>query len=358
MAPIQVAVLDDYMATAEPYFKKLDPDIFDVTIFQDTILPYGHPKTTQDEKDRLVRRLEPFQIISTMRERTPFPAALIERLPNLQLLLTTGTRNLSLDLEAFRKQAIPVGGTIAAARPAGGPDSTVQHFIAVLLAAARNVAADDLSVKTGGWQTGPAVFGLSGKVYATVGLGRLGAGTAKILHQSFGMRVLAWSPNLTQAKADEAAVQAGLPAEAADGSKTFLAVSRECLFRTADVLAVHVVLSDRSRGLIAAKDLALLKQDSIFVNTSRGPIVVEEDLLDTLRRGSINRAALDVFDIEPLPADSPWRTTAWGKDGRSRVTLTPHTGYGERVALEKWYELQVENIVRWHKGEQLESRLV
>lgn len=293
-----------------------------------------------------------------MRERTPFPAALVERLPNLQLLLTTGTRNMSLDLAAFGQRAIPVGGTAAAARPAGAPDSTTQHFVAVLLAAARNVAADDLSVKTGGWQTGPPVFGLAGKVYASVGLGRLGAATAKILRQAFGMRVVAWSPNLTQAKADEAAVQAGLPVEDADGAKTFLAVSRDALFRAADVLAVHLVLSDRSRGLITAADLALLKHDSIFVNTSRGPLVVEDDLLDALRRGRIARAALDVYDIEPLPADSPWRTTPWGTDGRSHVTLTPHTGYGERVALETWYQLQVQNIVRWHKGEPLVSRLV
>lgn len=291
-----------------------------------------------------------------MRERTPFPAALIERLPNLRLLLTTGLRNLALDLPAFAKQGIPVAGTVPAARAPGAPDSTTTHFIAVLLAAARNIASDDLSVKTGGWQTGPPLFGLGGKVYATVGLGRLGAETAKILHQSFGVRVIAWSPHLTQARADEAAVRVGLPAET-DGVKTFLAVTREELFRQADILAVHIVLSDSTRGLVKAADLALLKPEAIFVNTSRGPIVVEEDLLDVLRRGSISRAAIDVFDVEPLPADSPWRTTSWGQDGSSQVTLTPHTGYGERVALETWYRAQVDNIVRWKKGEKLENQL-
>ncbi|CAK7231117.1 hypothetical protein SCUCBS95973_007804 [Sporothrix curviconia] len=353
MSPIKVAVLDDYKGHATAYFAKLDPAAFEVVYFADTLLPYNHASTPQAEKDKLVARLEPFQVISTMRERTPFPAALVDRLPNLKLLLTTGGRNLGLELEAFQKHGVPVVTSVdRGGPPVDGPDSTTQHFLTMLMAAARNVAMDDLSVKTGGWQTGLPPFGLVGRTYASVGLGRLGAATAKLLHQAFSMKVIAWSPNLTQEKADEQAVKHGLPAG------TFTAVSRAELFREADVLAIHTMLSERSRGLVTGADLALMKQDSIFINTSRGPIVVEADLLDVLKRGKINRAAIDVFDVEPLPADSPWRTTAWGgKDGSAQVLLTPHMGYGERFTMEKWYETQVENLLRWSRGEELPNRL-
>lgn len=353
MAPTKVAVLDDYKGHAKAYFDTLDPAAFEVVYFPETLLPYSHASTAQAEKDKLVARLEPFTVISTMRERTPFPAALVDRLPNLKLLLTTGNRNLGLDLNGFKKHGIPVVASVDRGGPrVAGPDSTTQHFVTLLLAAARNVAMDDLSVKTGGWQTGLPPFGLVGKTYASVGLGRLGAATAKLLHQAFNMKVIAWSPNLTQAKADEQAAALGLAAGA------FTAVSREALFREADVLAIHVVLSERSRGLVTGADLALMKQDSIFINTSRGPIVVEDDLLDVLRRGAINRAALDVFDVEPLPKDSPWRSTNWGgSDGSSQVLLTPHMGYGERFTMEKWYETQVVNLLKWSREEELPNRL-
>ena len=281
-----------------------------------------------------------------MRERTPFPRDLIARLPSLKLLLTTGTRNRSLDLPAFSDHGVPVAG----AKSSG--DSTVQHCVAMILTMARNIVADDHSIKTGGWQTGVAVK-LPGATLGVVGLGRLGLAVAKIMHTAFGMRVIAWSPNLTQEKADEQAREAGLAVETAEGGKTFRAVSKEELFRQSDVLSVHVVLSDRSRGLIAKKDLELLKPEALFVNTSRGPIVVDEDLQDVLKRGKIRAAAMDVFELEPLPLDSPWRTTKWGEDGRSQVLLTPHTGYAEKETLTKWYEEQVANIIRWEKGEVL-----
>ncbi|OAA62907.1 d-isomer specific 2-hydroxyacid dehydrogenase family protein [Niveomyces insectorum RCEF 264] len=359
MAPIKVAVLDDYKNFAGPAFANLDPSVFEVSHFPDTSLPYNHPDTPQDAKDKLVARLLPFQAISTMRERTPFPAELVARLPNLKLLLTTGNRNLALDLPAFEKEGIPVVGAVNRAGPPEGPDSTTQHFLALVLAAARSIPADDAAVKEGGWQAGLAPFGLAGKVYGTVGLGRLGAKTAKILHESFNMQVIAWSPNLTQDKADAQARDAGLPVvDSRTGQKTFRAVSREELFATADVVAVHLVLSERSRGLITGQDLGRMKKDSIFVNTSRGPIVVEADLLEALEKGTIDRAALDVFDIEPLPADSPWRTTAWGRDGRGQVVLTPHTGYGERLTMEKWYAEQAENLRRFAQGEELQNRMI
>lgn len=289
-----------------------------------------------------------------MRERTPFPAELIARLPNLKLLLTTGLRNASLDLDALKQRGIPVAGAVDHGRKAAGTDSTTEHCVSMILAAARNIAQDDLSVKSGGWQTSCAM-GLSGKVFGTVGLGRLGLAVARIMVQAFGMRVVAWSNNLTQAAADRQATAAGLPVEDADGEKTFKVVSKEELFRTADVVSLHLVLSDRSRGIISAEDLSLMKPTSIFVNTSRGPLVVEEDLLDVLGKGRIRAAALDVYEIEPLPLDSRWRTTSWGQDGRSHVLLTPHMGYVEKGTLDAWYREQVENIKRWHNGEALTS---
>ncbi|KAK4135863.1 hypothetical protein BT67DRAFT_419110 [Trichocladium antarcticum] len=359
-APIKVAVLDDYQGISEPKFKALDPAEYEVSFFKDTLLPYNHPDTPQDTKDKLVSRLHPFSVISTMRERTPFPAALVARLPNLQLLLTTGTRNLGLDLAALQARSIPVAGAVDRAHAGSvGSVSTTEHCVALVLAAARNIAQDDLAVKRGGgWQTVPAV-GLRGKVFGAVGLGRLGTAVARIMHVAFGMRVVAWSENLTQEGADERARGAGLAAESADGvgGKTFKVVGKEELFRTADVVSVHIVLSERSRGGISATELGVMKPGAIFVNTSRGPLVVEEDLLEVLEQGRIRAAALDVFDIEPLPLDSRWRTTRWGEDGRSRVLLTPHMGYVEEATLDAWYDQQVENLQRWRKGEPLVERL-
>lgn len=370
--PIKVAVLDDYQGISEPKFKALDPARFEISFFKDTLRPYNHPDTPQETKDKLVARLEPFTVIcmspphhfsqwlrltnsATMRERTPFPSELIARLPNLKLVLTTGNRNRGLDLDAFQARGIPVAGAMGR-HGSVGSDSTTEHTVALVLAAARNIAQDDLSVKTGGWQTVPTV-GLAGKVFGTVGLGRLGTAVAQIMKKAFGMRVVAWSENLTQERADEKAREAGLPVEDGEGNKTFKAVSKEELFRTADVVSVHVVLSDRSRGCIAARDLELMKPTAIFVNTSRGPLVVEKDLLRVLEQGKIRAAALDVFDLEPLPLDSPWRTTKWGQDGRSRVLLTPHMGYVAEETLDAWYDVQVENLLRWEKGEELQVRL-
>ncbi|AEO69933.1 uncharacterized protein THITE_2155971 [Thermothielavioides terrestris NRRL 8126] len=356
-APIRVAVLDDYQGISEPKFKALDPSKYEVTFFKDTLLPYNHPDTPQDVKDKLVARLEPFTVISTMRERTPFPRELIARLPNLKLLLTTGNRNLALDLGAFAERGIPVAGAVDRAHAGSvGSVSTTEHCVALILAAARNLAQDDHVVKSGGWQTVPAVS-LAGKVFGAVGLGRLGVAVARIMRVAFGMRVVAWSENLTQEKADEKAREAGLPVEGEDGEKTFKVVSKAELFRTADVVSVHLVLSDRSRGVIAGRDLEMMKPTAIFVNTSRGPLVVEKDLLDVLEQGKIRAAALDVFDLEPLPLNSRWRTTKWGQDGRSQVLLTPHMGYVEEATLDAWYDQQVENLLRWEKGEKLVQTL-
>ncbi|KFH47156.1 D-3-phosphoglycerate dehydrogenase-like protein [Hapsidospora chrysogenum ATCC 11550] len=348
MPEFKIAVLDDYQRISKAQFSALDPSKFEVVAFNDTLLPYNHPDTPAPVKDELVKRLE---------ERTPFPAELIARLPNLRLLLTTGTRNASLDLPALQSRGIPVAGTAdLAGTRAAGTDSTTQHCVALILALARDVVGGDASVKSGGWQTGFAT-GLAGKTLGVVGLGRLGVTTARIMSTAFGMRIVAWSSNLTQEAADEKARAAGLPVEGADGEKTFKVVSRDELFRTADVISVHLVLSDRSRGLITSQDLSKMKPSSFLVNTSRGPLIVEKDLLDTVKAGGIAGVALDVFDREPLPADSEWRSQNWGKNGTSRVLLTPHMGYVEEGAITSWYQQQIANIERWARGESLQTVL-
>jgi len=357
---IQIVVLDDYQNIARPHFHALPASQFEVTIFQDTLLPYNHPATPAHVKTQLVDRLKPFQIICTMRERTPFPKGLLEKLPNLKLLLTTGTRNAAIDIEAAKRLGIRVVGAPGKGRTtapratskAKGPDSTTQHAIALILGVARNIATDDAVVKSGGWQTA-ITTGLTGKTFGTVGLGRLGANVAKIMHQAFGMRIIAWSSNLTQEGADEKAKGAGLDVVDEDGEKIFKAVSKEELFKTADVVSVHLVLSDRSRGIIAKEDLDLMKKSAFLVNTSRGSLVKETDLLDVLKEGKIRGAALDVFDLEPLPQESEWRTTQWGVDSRSQVLLSPHMGYVEEEFMNNWYEENVENIERWQAGQEL-----
>lgn len=293
-----------------------------------------------------------------MRERTPFPGELVRRLPNLKMLLTTGRRNLALDLEAFKERGIPVFGAGASLGSGASalPDSTTEHIVTSILAIAKNIASDDAIVKDGGWQT-RLNTGVAGKTLGLVGLGRLGASVAKIFRIAFGTKIIAWSENLTQEKADEQAKHLGLATET-DGEKTFKSVSREELFSTADFISVHLVLSDRSRGLINAKDFAMMKPESFFINTSRGPLVVEKDLLETLKQGRIRGAALDVFNIEPLPANSEWRTTPWGKDGRSNVLLTPHTGYVEDSAIETFYKVQADILTRRNKGEDLQEWLL
>ncbi|KAK7963387.1 hypothetical protein PG996_008921 [Apiospora saccharicola] len=356
MTGTKIAVLDDYQELSKPHFDRLRDAGYEVTTFTDTLLPYNSPDTPQDVKDALVKRLEPFAIISTMRERTPIPADLVAKLPNLKLLLTTGRRNASLDVQACRARGVPVAGTDGGTKRRG-PDSTTTHCVAMILALARNVAQDDAVMKAGGWQT-EAATELSGKVFGTIGLGRLGTSVGKIMASAFGMRVVAWSSNLTQEAADAKAREAGLPVEDEDGEKTFKVVSREELFRTADVVSVQVVLSDRSRGLVTKDDLAKMKKSALFINTSRGPIVKEEDLLEAASSGTIRGVALDVFALEPLPRDSPWRTTKWGEEGRARVLLTPHMGYVEEGTMASWYEKQVENILRWQKGEALEAAFV
>jgi lactate dehydrogenase-like 2-hydroxyacid dehydrogenase len=358
-APIKLAILDDYQGIAAKHFEGLQPG-FSITEFKDTLLPYNYPSTPEDVKRELVERLKPFTVISSMRERTPFPGDLLKQLPNLKLLLNASHRNNAIDMAVAKSLNIVVTGATGAGRTDSakvasrkrkGPDSTTQHAVALTLGIARCLANDDANVKKGLWETELAT-GLSGKTFATLGLGRLGGNVAKIMYQSFGMRILCWSNSLTQEAADQKAKELGLPIEE-DDEKTFQVVSKEELFKQADVLSVHYVLSPRSVGVVGAKDLALMKPTALFVNTSRGPLVTESALLDVLEQGKIRGAALDVFDLEPLAQDSKWRTTKWGVDGRSSVLLSPHMGYVEAETLNNWYAEQVEIVERWLKGEEL-----
>ncbi len=358
-APIKLAILDDYQCIGAQHFEPLKP-AFEITVFRDTLLPYNHPSTPDDVKRQLVERLKPFKVLAIMRERTPLPAELMKQLPNLKLILSNGHRNNSLDLPAAKALGIVITATTGEGRTdkpspkqrkRKGPDSTTQHAVALILGIARCLAADDKNVKSGLWQT-DLTTGLSGKTYATMGLGRLGGSVAKIMYQSFGMRIIAWSNSLTQEAADQKAQDLGLPTED-EGGKIFEVVGKEELFEQADVLSVHYVLSPRSVGIVGAADLALLKPSALFINTSRGPLVTESALLECLEQGRIRGAAIDVYDVEPLPLDSKWRTVKWGEDGRSNVLLSPHMGYVEEETMGNWYEEQVEIAQRWYEGKDL-----
>lgn len=240
---------------------------------------------------------------------------------------------------------------------AGTPPSfnpTVQHTLSLILALASNIPRDNALITSGNWlQATPLNTFLGGKTLGLLGLGRLGKGLGRIAHLAFGMRIIAWSENLTQTKADEAASGVDLPAG------TFEAVSKDELFRQSDVLSVLVVLSDRTRGLVKKRELELMKPTSLLVNTARGPIIDEGDLLDHLEQGKIRGAGLDVFDEEPLGAESRWRMTMWGEGGRSEVVTTPHAGYAFEgdVGMGAMWEGLREELGRVGRGEEVKWRL-
>ncbi|KAI0096626.1 D-isomer specific 2-hydroxyacid dehydrogenase [Nemania sp. FL0031] len=353
----KLAIIDDYLNTSAAHFSHIPPAKLEITTFRDTIVPLNGVETS-----RLVERLRPFDLISTVRERTAFPGSLLAQLPNLKLLLATGTQFEQFDLASARKLGIPVVAAPGLGRTdspgprmpnikKGGAHPTTQHTWALLLALARNVAMDDAALKSEKaagspvtWQTGLAT-GLTGMTLGVVGLGRL---------------VVSWSSSLTQDKADQIAVQCGLsPDDGVDGSKTFRAVDKAELFGSADVVSLHCVLSPRSRGIVGPEDLGRMKPSALLVNTSRGPLIDQTALLSVLENGSIGGAALDVFDIEPLPQDSPWRRpNYWGTNGRSRVLVTPHMGYVDSGLMNAWYAETAENVENWLEGRELLHRLV
>ncbi|KAL4800668.1 hypothetical protein BDV19DRAFT_351928 [Aspergillus venezuelensis] len=344
----KLAILDDYQNIAPRHFAHLQSRV-EITSYPHTLNP-----RIPAEKNELIQRLQEHDIILAMRERTPFSAETLSQLPNLKLLLTTGQRNRALDTEYCRSRGIPVAGTESRGGGGGGKGtpSTVQHTWALILSLARHVARDDAALRGGreNWQ-GSLGMSLSGKTLGLVGLGKLGSAVARIAVLGFGMDVLAWSVNLTQERADEQAEAVGL----SKGDIRVVSEKQE-LFKEADVVSVHYVLSDRSRGIVGATELSNMKKSGLLINTSRGPLVDEDALLETLKNGGIGGAAIDVFDPEPLPLDSAWRTTKWGVDGRSEVVLTPHMGYGDEQ-IHGWYDAVAENLEAWLDGRELKTLL-
>lgn len=306
---MKIAILDDYqsVALALADWASLDAEI---AVFTE---PFGGA-------DEVVRALAGFDVVVAMRERTRFPAEVLERLSDLRLLVSTGPRNAAIDLDAARRLGVTVCGTGYSARP------TVELTWALILAAARNLPEEAASVRAGGWQLALG-GGLDGKTLGLLGLGRIGSAVARI-GQAFGMDTIAWSQNLTAEKAAEHGVRA---------------VSKDRLFADSDVLTVHLVLSSRSRGLVGAAELAAMKDTAILVNTSRGPIVEEAALVEALRTGRIGKAAIDVHDTEPLPADHPFRSLP-------NILATPHIGYVSRELYETFYGDAVADIAAFVAG--------
>jgi phosphoglycerate dehydrogenase-like enzyme len=261
--------------------------------------------------------LRPFDVVSVMRERTPLTRELLQQLPNLKLIASTGPRNASIDTQTAADLGIAVTAT--------GYDSTptIEFVWSLILAIMRGIDREAASLKAGGWQTGLG-SNLRGKSLGVVGLGNIGKEVARIGF-AFGMKVVAWSQNLTEEKASAA-------------SATL--VDKQTLFREADVVTVHLVLSRRTRGLIGAPEFAVMKQTARFVNTSRGPIVDEAALIEALQARRIAGAAIDVFDVEPLPPDHPFRKL-------ENVLATPHIGYVTEDLYRTFYGDAAANITKW-----------
>lgn len=344
---MRLAILDDYQGAAKNIFARLEQRLA-ISTFVDTL-----DARRQDEKTALIERLRPFEIISTMRERTALPSDVIQALPNLRLILTTGIFNASIAISTCKEKGILVLGTsgqrlVDRSAIPGAPSlsyqSTAQHTWAIILAICRLVPHGHMSIANGQWQTGFATS-LAGKTLAILGLGRLGLMVARIGVLAFDMKVVAWSSSLTDEEVSRRIVELNLPPGSIVRAKT-----KEELLQSADVLSIHYVLSERSRGIVGANELALMKTTSFLVNTSRGALVNEDALLACLKRGAIQGAALDVFEREPLPIDSEWRTTAWGENGASNVVLTPHMGYVEAKTISGWYEESTDSLEQWLDG--------
>lgn len=272
------------------------------------------------EGDELVGRLLPYDIVVIMRERTPFPRSLIERLPNLKLLVTTSAKNRSIDLAACGERGIVVCGTESS------KNAPVELTWALILSSLRRIPQHDRAVRKGIWGDGIG-SGIEGKVLGVLGLGKKGKRVAQV-GLAFGMKVVAWSQNLTSEQASAAGA---------------VRVDKEQLFRTADIITIHLVLSDRTRGLISAHEIGLMKPSAYLINTSRGPIIQEKALVDALKENRIAGAGLDVFDTEPLPRDHPFLSLP-------NTVLTPHVGYIIEESVRTYFTQAKENVEAWLAG--------
>ncbi len=313
MTRLRCAILDDYLNLS---LKLADwsrvEDRVDITVFRE---PFASPQAAASS-------LKDFGIICAMRERTPFPRAMFEQLPNLKLLITSGMRNNSIDMAAAKDKQVVVCGTH------WPRDPTAPLTMGLILELTRNIGRENTRMHAGEYLQKHVGIEIEGKTLGVVGLGKLGAKVSG-LAKAFGMNVIAWSPNLTAERCKEVGV-------------TY--ASKEELFSTADIITIHVVLSDRSRGLVGAADLARMKPTSFIVNTARGPIIDEMALLETLRARKIAGAAIDVFSVEPLPVDHPFRKL-------DNLVLTPHLGYVTQETFIAHYNQMVEGIDGWFKGE-------
>jgi phosphoglycerate dehydrogenase-like enzyme len=309
---VRAAILDDYQNVAMGFadWSPIAKDV-EIKVFNK---PFGSPEET-------IKALQGFAVVVGMRERTPFPRKVVEALPDLKLLITTGARNNSFDVKACAERGVTVCGTGAAGSPTTG------IAFGLMLELTRRIGFENGRLKAGApWQT---TIGrdLEGLTLGILGLGKLGQRSAAV-GKAFGMKTIAWSQNLTEEKAKAAGADY---------------VSKDDLFRNADFVTIHLVLSDRSRGLIGAKELGLMKKSAYLVNTSRGPIVDEKALIAALQSKSIAGAGLDVFDIEPLPLDHPFRKM-------DNVVITPHLGYVSEQNYRKYFPDIVEDIRAWLDG--------
>ncbi|MCS3446828.1 MULTISPECIES: D-2-hydroxyacid dehydrogenase family protein [Bradyrhizobium] len=312
MTRLRCAILDDYfdIALSVADWPKVK-DRVDVTVFDKPFASEAEAAT----------KLKDFEIICAMRERTPFPKSLLDALPRLQLLITSGMRNAAIDMEAAKERKVVLYGTQYSRDP------TAPLTMGLILELTRGIGRENARMHAGeAWQTFAGTE-IEGKTLGIIGLGKLGskvAGMAKV----FGMNVIAWSPNLTPEKCNEAGVGYA---------------SKDELFATSDIITIHVVLSPRSRGLVGAADLARMKPSAYLVNTARGPIVDEDALFAALRDKTIAGAGIDVFSVEPLPSDHPLRKL-------DNVVITPHLGYATRESLQAHYQQMVECIDAFSKG--------
>jgi phosphoglycerate dehydrogenase-like enzyme len=309
---MRVAVLDDYFDAARRLadWGKLQGRA-EIQVFTEHL---------GGEEDA-AQRLADFEIIVGMRERTPFPATLIHRLPKLQLLITTGMRNLSFDLRAARSRGVTICGTGGVGIP------TSELAVGLMIALLRDIPGQFDSMRRGGWQTRPG-YSLAGKTLGLLGLGKIGGAVAAVGH-ALQMKIIAWSQNLTAERAAECHA---------------LRVEKDELFRQSDVLSIHLILSSRTRGIVGARELSLMKATAYLINTSRGEIVEEAELLKILQERKLAGAALDVYGIEPLPADHPIRRL-------DNVLLTPHLGYVSVENLSRMYQDAVEDIIAFLEGQ-------
>jgi phosphoglycerate dehydrogenase-like enzyme len=306
--PIKIAILDDYqnVALREADWSPLTARA-ELTVFTDHLSDVGE----------IAQRLQPFDVVCVMRERTPFSRALIENLPNLKLIASTGSGNASIDLEAAAERGVEVLHTGYSSTP------TIEFTWALILAMARNIAGENESLRSGGWQISLGTE-LAGKTLGLLGLGRVGSAVG-VIGRAFRMNVIAWSQNLTPERAEEKGVQL---------------VDKATLFSTSDFLSIHVRLSERTHHLVGPAELAQMKPTSRLINTSRGPIVDEAALINALKTGQLAGAALDVYDTEPLAADHPFRSLP-------NVLATPHIGYVSDELYRTFYGDTVHNIVQW-----------